>query len=403
MFPIELFKGKRILVGITGGIAAYKAAELVRYLMTQGAEVRVIMTAAAEKFITRLTMETLSQNPVGVEMFPEKEFSATHHIHLADWAEAAIVAPASYNFIGKLYAGIADDLLTTIMAAVHSPIVIAPAMNVHMWQNPVNQRNLDYLQSLGYLICQPGEGFLAEGYSGKGRLAELNHLIQYLYRAIHPDSASLKGKKVLVTAGRTEEPLDLVRIFTNQSSGKMGYALAWEAFARGAEVTLVLGPSDVPAPVDIRLIGVKTALEMFKVVQEEFPTTDIYVSAAAIADYTPRKFQKGKIKKQEGDLSITLQRTTDILKYAGEHKQNQQQLIGFAVETDDPENQARKKMDQKNLEMIVLNNPLEKEAGFRSDTNKVTLFHKNGSSEKVDTMPKVDIAFRIFDFLLNNQ
>ena len=403
MFPIERFKGKRILVGITGGIAAYKTAELVRYLKTQGAEVKVVMTAAAEKFITRLTMETLSQNPVGVEMFPEKEFTATHHIHLADWAEAAIIVPASYNFIGKIYAGIADDLLTTTMAAVHCPVVIAPAMNVHMWQNPVNQRNLDYLRSLEYLICTPGEGFLAEGYSGKGRLADLEHLIQYLYRAIHPEATSLKGKKVLVTAGGTEEPLDPVRIFTNRSSGKMGYALAWEAFARGAEVTLIHGLSDVPDPVDLSIIGVKTAAEMFKAVQEQLPSADIYLSAAAIADFTPREVQKGKIKKQEGDLNITFKKTSDVLQYAGEHKLAHQQLIGFAVETDDPENQARKKMNQKNLDMIVLNNPLEKGAEFGSDTNKVILFHKNGNSEQVTTMPKVDIAFRIFDFLLRNR
>jgi phosphopantothenoylcysteine decarboxylase/phosphopantothenate--cysteine ligase len=281
--------------------------------------------------------------------------------------------------------------------------VIAPAMNVHMWQNPVNQRNLDYLRSLEYLICTPGEGFLAEGYSGKGRLADLEHLIQYLYRAIHPEATSLKGKKVLVTAGGTEEPLDPVRIFTNRSSGKMGYALAWEAFARGAEVTLIHGLSDVPDPVDLSIIGVKTAAEMFKAVQEQLPSADIYLSAAAIADFTPREVQKGKIKKQEGDLNITFKKTSDVLQYAGEHKLAHQQLIGFAVETDDPENQARKKMNQKNLDMIVLNNPLEKGAEFGSDTNKVILFHKNGNSEQVTTMPKVDIAFRIFDFLLRNQ
>ena len=263
MFPSNRFKNKHILLGMTGGIAAYKSAELIRYLVKAGAEVRVIMSRAAEKFITALTLETLSNNPVGTELFPEQAYTGTHHVHLADWAEAAIIAPASYNFIGKLYAGVADDLITTIFAAVHCPTVIAPAMNVHMWNNKILQRNIDYLQSLDYLICPPEEGFLAEGYSGKGRLAQLDHIIQYIYRALHPAPTSLKGKKVLITAARNEEAIDPVRVISNRSSGKMGFALAWEAFARGAEVSLIHGPTHLFPSVDIENIYAATAEQMF--------------------------------------------------------------------------------------------------------------------------------------------
>jgi len=403
MFHSNQFQNKHVLVGITGGIAAYKSAELVRYLVTQGADVRVIMSRAAEKFISALTMETLSQNPVATELFSEKGFTGTHHIHLADWADVAIIAPASYNFFGKLYAGIADDLITTIFAAVHCPTVLAPAMNVHMWNNAVMQRNLKELQAMGYLICPPEEGFLAEGYSGKGRLAPLHHLIQYLYNAMHNAPQSLKGKKVLVTAGRNEEPLDPVRILSNRSSGKMGFTLAWEAFARGAEVTLIHGPTHLPLPVNIDCVYAPTADHMFKEIKKRFKDADIYVSAAAISDYRPAYFSKGKIKKQGESISLVLEPTEDILKYVGSHCEKTQQLIGFAVETEDAEKHARSKLKSKNLDMIVLNNPLQKGAGFDIDTNQVILFHKNGKSEKLSILPKLDTAFHIFQFLLKHR
>ncbi len=402
MFPIHKFINKHILVGVTGGIAAYKTAELIRYLVTQKAEVRVIMTGAAEKFITPLTLETLSQNPVDVEMFPRSDFSGTHHIRLADWAEAAIIVPASFNVIGKLHAGIADDLLTTVWAAVHCPTVIAPAMNVHMWNNPVVQRNIRELKSMGYLFCPPGEGFLAEGYSGKGRLAPPEHLIQYLYRAIHPDPNSLSGKKVLITAGRTEEPIDPVRIISNRSSGKMGLAMAWEAFARGAQVTLIHGPMDLQLPAEIECIRVSTAQDMFEAVKTHFPAKNIYVSSAAVADYSPSRPLNRKIKKQNQDLNIDLKPTKDILKHCGENRDIDQVLIGFALETDTPEEMGLKKLKEKKLDMIVINNPKEKGAAFNSDTNVVTLIHKNGIQEKISIRPKVDVAFQIFEFLLNN-
>jgi len=399
MLPTNQLKNKRILVGVTGGIAAYKSCELVRYLVTQGAEVQVIMTRAAEKFITPLTLETLSQNPVSLDMFPEKEFTGTHHVHLADWTEAAIIAPASYNFIGKLYAGIADDLVTTIVAAVHCPMVIAPAMNVHMWNHPILQRNLQELEKLGYLICPPEEGFLAEGYSGKGRLAPLEHLVQYLYKAIHPEPKSLQGKTVLVTAGRTEEPIDAVRFLSNRSSGKMGFALAWEAFARGAQVTLIHGPVHLPMPVDIETVRVNTAGEMYEAVQKKINQTDIYISAAAIADYTPEKQLDHKLKKNTQGTTLQLKDTVDILKKVGEKHRKNQKLVGFALETDKPEKYAKQKLAEKNLDLIVLNNPKENGAGFDTETNIVTVFHKNGNSEKISQMPKLDVAQRIFQFM----
>ncbi len=397
MFPTERFRGKTILVGITGGIAAYKTIELIRYLVTQEAEVRVVMTSAAEKFVTRLTLETLSRNPVGVEMFPEHQFTGTHHIHLADRVDTAIIAPASYNFIGKIASGIADDLLTTVVAALKAPVVIAPAMNVHMWENPILQENVTKLKKLGYLICPPEEGFLAEGYTGMGRLASLSHLVQYLYRAIHPQRASLIGQQVLITAGRTEEPIDPVRILTNRATGKMGFALAWEAFARGARVILINGNSDLPLPAEVTTVPVQTASEMWKAVEKYFPGTDVYISSAAIADYTPESPASSKLKKQAGELILKLKRTTDILGEIAQRRHPQQVIVGFAVETNDAEKNAVEKLHRKNLDMIVLNNPKEKGAGFATDTNRVTIFRRDGSTRELPLLPKLDVAFHIFE------
>ena len=397
MFPTERFRGKTILVGITGGIAAYKTIELIRYLVTQEAEVHVVMTSAAEKFVTRLTLETLSRNPVGVEMFPEQQFTGTHHIHLADRVDAAIIAPVSYNFIGKIASGIADDLLTTVVAALKAPVVIAPAMNVHMWENPILQENVTKLKKLGYLICPPEEGFLAEGYTGMGRLASLPHLVQYLYRAIHPQRASLTGQQVLITAGRTEEPIDPVRILTNRATGKMGFALAWEAFARGARVILINGNSDLPLPAEVTTVPVQTASEMWKAVEKYFPGTDVYISSAAIADYTPESPTSSKLKKQTGDFILKLKRTTDILGEIAQRRHPQQVIVGFAVETNDAEKNALEKLHRKNLDMIVLNNPREKGAGFATDTNRVTIFRRDGSTRELPILPKLDVAFHIFE------
>jgi phosphopantothenoylcysteine decarboxylase/phosphopantothenate--cysteine ligase len=365
--------------------------------------VRVVMTAAAEKFISRLTMETLSQNPVAVDIFPDERFFGTHHINLADWTDAAIIAPASYNFIGKINSGIADDLLNTTVAALHCSVVIAPAMNVSMWNNPICQRNIKELIKLGYSICPPGEGFLAEGYSGKGRLADLHHLIQYLYRAVHPSKNSLKGQNILVTAGRTEEPIDPVRIFTNRSSGRMGFALAWEAFSRGAEVKIIHGPNELPKPEGIKTFPVQTAQEMFDNVKNNLKDVNIYLSAAAVADYTPQKYLHQKIKKKKDSLQISLKQTTDILNYVTSQKKQSQLVVGFAVETENPQENAKKKLERKKLDLIVLNNPTNKGAGFQLETNQVTLIHKNGHIKSLPVLSKLDVAFEIFEFLLKKE
>lgn len=398
MFPTKLFEKKHILVGITGGIAVYKVCELIRYLVTYGAEVRVMMTQSAEKFVTRYTMETLSGNQVHTTMFPEDQFIATHHINLADWADACIIAPATANIIGKIANGIADDFVSTTILALHCPVVFAPAMNVNMWNNPAVQRNIETLQKDNNHICFPEEGFLAEGYSGVGRLARLEYLIQYLYQALHPYCKSLKDKTVLITAGRTEEALDPVRIFTNRSTGKMGFAMAIEAFSRGANVILIYGPTNLNVPYSIKAIQVSTAEEMYIQVKIQMDKTDIFVSAAAVADFTPAAFSKQKIKKDRTKNFIEMKPTKDILKEIGKRKKKGQYIIGFAVETEQTEKNAKKKLETKNLDLVVLNNPLEKDSAFGAETNKVILFNRAGEKKNIPIEFKLDVAREIFSF-----
>ena len=401
MFPTNIFEKKHILIGITGGIAVYKVCELIRYLVTYGAEVRVMMTQSAEKFVTRYTMETLSGNPVFTSMFPENQFVATHHISLADWADVCIIAPATANTIGKIANGIADDFVSTTTLAAHCPVVFAPAMNVNMWNNPAVQRNIETLQKDNYLICFPEEGFLAEGYSGIGRLARIEYLVQYLYQAIHPNYNSLKGKTVLVTAGRTEEAMDPVRIFTNRSTGKMGYAIAMDAFARGAKVVLIHGPSELTVPVGVKAIPMSTAEEMYDQVNKYIAKTDIFVSAAAVADFVPSKFSKQKIKKEQTQNSVEIKPTKDILKSVAVKKKKNQYMIGFAVETEATEKNTKKKLETKNLDLLVLNNPLEKGSAFATETNKVVLFNRVGDTKDIPLQYKLDVAREILSFLLN--
>ena len=402
MFPTKIFEKKRILVGIGGCIAAYKACYLIRHLVTAGTEVRAMLSKAGEQFITRLTIETLTNHPVYSEMFPENQFTATHHIELADWAEAAIISPATANALGKAANGIADDFFSTVLSALHCPTVYAPAMNTHMWQNPAVQRNVDFLSEHGAHICHPETGFLAEGYEGVGRLARLEYQLQYLYRACHPAPNSLTGKQVLITAGPTREFLDPVRMLTNLSSGKMGYALAWEAFARGADVTLISGPTELEQPAGMNIVPVVSAADFAAAADQHFPEADIYVSAAAIADYTTKTIAAGKIKKGRGDLQLPLERTIDVLQTLGQKKRKDQQLIGFAVETDSPLKNAKEKLKRKNLDMIVLNNPKVDGAAFRSDTNFVTLISAT-QDEGLEKMYKLDVAREIFNFLLNSE
>jgi phosphopantothenoylcysteine decarboxylase/phosphopantothenate--cysteine ligase len=398
-FPTTRFAQKRILVGITGGIAAYKSCELIRQLVTLGAEVRAMMSASARQFITETTIESLCNYPVYSEMFPRGAFTATHHIHLADWAEAAIIAPATANIIGKMANGIGDDFVSTTLLALRCPVVIAPAMNSNMWFHPAVQRNVQTLKDWGTLVCEPEEGFLAEGYSGVGRLARLEYLVQYLYRALHPEAGSLKGKTVLITAGRTEEYIDPARMLTNRSTGKMGFALTWEAFARGASVILVHGPGNLTPPAGVEVLTVRSAEEMYQTVKTHFSRADIFISAAAIADYRPTSYSPGKIKKSAKTMVMEFQQTRDVLKEMSSLKKSHQKLVGFAVETDEGEKNARKKLEAKHLDLIVLNNPLIEGAAFGAETNQVTLFSK---TEKVELEKgyKLDIAAEIFQFLL---
>ena len=401
MFTSNLYKELKLLVGITGGIAAYKVPEYIRFFIKAGASVRTMITEAGKQFVTPVTLETLTGFPVEQELFPQSDsFSGTHHISSADWATVAAVVPATANILAKYSQGLADDVVsTTLLAIPPEKVMMAPAMNVHMWQNPAVQHNVNRLKGYGVEICPPEYGFLAEGYEGMGRLANLNFLVQATYRTMHPFRNSLKGKTVLITAGRTEEPLDPVRMLTNRSSGKMGFALAWEAFARGAEVILIHGPTDLPVPYDVVGIGVRTAEEMFHKVEEYFPQADIFISAAAVADFKPVQQATSKIKKKGKELTLKLEPTPDILKIMGQRKKAGQFIVGFAVETDHVERNARKKLQEKNLDLIVANNPLESGAAFGVETNRVTIITPAGETHKLELMPKLDVAREIFNVL----
>ncbi len=401
MFTSNLYKELKLLVGITGGIAAYKVPEYIRFFIKAGASVRAMITEAGKQFVTPVTLETLTGFPVEQELFPRSaSFSGTHHISSADWATVAAVVPATANILAKYSQGLADDVVsTTLLAIPPEKVMMAPAMNVHMWQNPAVQHNVNRLKGYGVEICPPEYGFLAEGYEGMGRLANLNFLVQATYRTMHPFRNSLKGKTVLITAGRTEEPLDPVRMLTNRSSGKMGFALAWEAFARGAEVILIHGPTDLPVPYDVVGIGVRTAEEMFHKVEEYFPQADIFISAAAVADFKPVQQATSKIKKKGKELTLKLEPTPDILKIMGQRKKAGQFIVGFAVETDHVERNARKKLQEKNLDLIVANNPLESGAAFGVETNRVTIITPAGETHKLELMPKLDVAREIFNVL----
>lgn len=396
MFPTEQLKDKHITVGITGCIAAYKSCYFIRYLIKQGAEVRVVLTRGGSQFVTPLTLETLTNHPVYSDMFPSDKFVATHHIELADWTEAAIIVPATANILAKAANGISDDFLSTVICALHCPTVFAPAMNTHMWQNPATQRNLLTLREDGYLICDPEEGFLAEGYDGFGRLAAQEYLENYVYYATHPATQSLKGKRVLITAGATREYLDPARMLTNPSTGKMGFALALDAAARGADVILVHGATSLIAPREISSVAVKSASEMFEAVDKEFDACDIFIGAAAVSDYTPADYSSSKLKKQETEFALELKRTKDIIKTMGMRKKPGQIVVGFAVETDDPVKNAMKKLKSKNLGMVVLNNPNNPGAGFAVDTNSVQIL-RNKQPELAASGYKLDVARAIWE------
>jgi len=387
-----MWEGRRILVGVTGGIAAYKAAELIRAIRRRGADVKVVMTEAATKFVSPLTFETLSGNEVSWKLFPERKWDVGH-VRLAEWAEVLVVAPATANFLGKAAGGVADDLLTTVVLAARCPVVVAPAMDAFMWANPVVQENVRKLKDLGYKFVGPEEGELASGLTGKGRLADLGRILDAIGEALE-DVRLLAGRKVLVTAGRTEEDIDPVRLITNRSTGKMGYALAEAARTMGAEVVLISGPTDLEVPWGVRVVRVRSAEEMRDAVLENFGWCDVLAMAAAVADFRPAKVSPKKIKKEEG-LVLKFERTPDILAEVAKEK-GKRFVLGFAVETEDEVEGGKRKLREKNLDLIVVNNPTVEGAGFGWDTNVATLIDRNGRVEELPRMSKRELARRIW-------
>ena len=389
-----MLKGKTVVVGVTGGIAAFKVVSVVSSLRKLGANVRVAMTQSATEFVTPLTFRTLARNPVYVEQFEEPKVWAVEHISLADDADLFVLAPATANIIGKVANGIADDFLSTTVMATRAPVLIVPAMNFKMYENPIVQENMDKLRRHGYLFLEPNAGLQACGDVGKGRLPEPDEIVNRIIDEFHPKD--LAGKKVVVTAGGTREMIDPARFLSNPSSGKMGYAVAEVAKLRGAEVTLVSAPTHLePAP-GIRTIQVTSTDEMFEAVKREFEDADIVIKAAAVADYTPVESADQKLKKGSGDLSIKFERTRDILSYLGNNKREGQMVIGFAAETQNLLENGKKKLQKKKADLIVLNDISDNEAGFGVDTNKVTLI-SHDSVEELPLMTKKEVAYRLLD------
>ncbi len=391
-----MFDGKHILVGVTGGIAAYKTAFLVRELMKRGASVKVMMTEAGTRFVTPLTFETLTEHPVATHMFGDSETSATVHIEWARWPDMIVICPATANTIAKVAHGLADNLLTTTILASTVPVLFCPAMNVEMYQNSLYQQNERILETAGYSIVQPGSGFLACRETGAGRLADTEDIIDKVHHILY-GSKELDGKKVVVTAGPTREPLDPVRYLSNRSSGKMGFAIAEEASLRGANVVLIAGPVHLKASARIRTISVETALQMANAVSEQLVDADVLVMAAAVSDFVPAQVSQKKIKKSGGYRTLELAAAPDILKSVGSHK-NGRLHIGFSLETNNEMVYARQKLQEKQCDLLVVNNPLEPGAGFDVDTNKVLFLFKNGDTQPLPLMSKRDVAKE----LLNN-
>ncbi|ACM60138.1 phosphopantothenoylcysteine decarboxylase/phosphopantothenate--cysteine ligase [Caldicellulosiruptor bescii] len=391
-------KNKNVLIGICGGIAAYKVCELIRLLKKNEANVKVIMTKNAQKFITPLTLQTLSQNKVYTDTFESEYFYDIEHISLTTWADILVVAPATANIIGKFANGIADDLLTTTFLAFDKPVLIVPAMNSNMFENAIVKQNIHKLKSIGINFVEPESGFLACGVYGKGRYPENQKILIEIEKLLC--SQDLAGKKVLITAGPTREYLDPIRFISNRSSGKMGYALAEEAYKRGAQVTVVSGPVSINTYADIEIIHVQTASQMYQKVKEIYEQYDILIFSAAVADYRPKTTSQNKIKKENKDeLTIELVKNPDILKFVGENKKPNQVIVGFSAETENVLENSQKKLEAKNADLIVANNVLEEGAGFDVDTNIVTLISK----EKVENLPKMsksEVAKRIFDHVV---
>ena len=393
-------KGKKIILGITGSIAAYKAAYLIRALVKKGAEVQVVITSAGKEFITPLTLATLSRNTVISEFFSNRDGTWNSHVDLGLWADAMLVAPATAATIGKMANGVADNMLVTTYMSCKAPVFVAPAMDLDMYAHPSMRQNLDKLRSFGNIIMEPSSGFLASGLEGKGRMVEPDDIVRVLDDFFSSEKDLLK-KKILITAGPTYEKIDPVRFIGNYSSGKMGFALAEACAKRGAEVTLVTGPVSIKAlHPSVHRIDVESADEMYNATVGVFPQCDIAILCAAVADYKPYERAEEKIKReQQGDISLSLVRNKDIAAALGEMKQPSQKLVGFALETNDGVANARRKLERKNLDMIVLNSLQEEGAGFECDTNKVTLIDKDAETE-IPLKLKSELAEDIVDYIL---
>ncbi|MED3647016.1 bifunctional phosphopantothenoylcysteine decarboxylase/phosphopantothenate--cysteine ligase CoaBC [Halalkalibacterium halodurans] len=389
-----MLQGKRVVLGISGGIAAFKSAAFASKLVQAGAEVKVVMTEGAKKFVTPLTFQALTRHPVYDDTFSEPDPSEIAHIQLADWADVIIIAPATANLIGKLANGVADDMLSTMLLATKAPIYLAPAMNVNMYEHPAVQRNMQQLAKDGYRLLEPGAGYLACGWIGKGRMPEPEDLLKTIEVHFTPPSSSLAGKKIVITAGPTQETIDPIRFFTNRSSGKMGYALAKAARDFGGNVTLISGPTSLEKPDGVSVVNVKSAQDMYEAVLAEFSDADVVIKTAAVADYRPRVVHEQKVKKKDGDWVIELERTVDILKTLGEKKESQF-LVGFAAESQEVETYAQRKLKEKNADMIVANNVTEEGAGFQTDTNRVTVYFKQGDVKPLPLMTKDEVAHRL--------
>lgn len=395
-----MLKGKHIILGITGGIAAYKSVMLLRLLIKAGAEVQVVMTPSAKEFVTPVTFSSLSGKPVVSEFFTANTGEWHSHVDLGLWADLMVIAPATASTIGKMANGIADNMLVTTYLSAKEDIMIAPAMDLDMWKHPSTKRNIEQLKKDGVRIINPGSGELASGLEGKGRMAEPTEILTFIEEYFR-DKETLKGLKAIVTAGPTYENIDPVRFIGNYSSGKMGYEIARELRERGAEVVLISGPVSISAPDGVELIKVVSANRMYEATLKHFSDCDLAVFSAAVADYTPETESDHKIKREkEEELVIRLKRNPDIAASMGKIKRKDQTTVGFALETDDEAINARKKMENKNLDLVVLNSMNDKEAGFIKDTNKVTIFTRKGEETAYPAKSKREVAKDIIEEIL---
>lgn len=394
-----MLKGKTIVLAVTGSIAAYKIANLASMLKKLQCDVQVLMTKNATNFINPITFETLTGNKCLVDTFDRNFQYSVEHVALAKRADVVLVAPASANVIGKIANGIADDMLTTTVMACPCKKIISPAMNTNMYYNPIVQDNISKLKRFGMEVIEPDSGYLACGDIGAGKMPSETVLLDYILREVQYDK-DLAGKKVLVTAGPTREAIDPVRYITNHSTGKMGYAIARDCMLRGADVTLVSGKTSITPPPFVKVVDVVSAADMFEAVKASYKDMDYIIKTAAVADYTPAITYDNKVKKSDDDMSIALKRTTDILKYLGEHKSDSQILVGFSMETENMVENSRKKLEKKNLDMIVANNVKDEGAGFGVDTNKVTLITKD-TLTSLPVMTKSEVAHTLMDTVKN--